>query len=128
MTYDNYEDELERKDEIVDTLDLDGVDEVDAGSSGDDEQADDDQDDEGQADDDVAHTLELLETVQPDIDAYWSMVFEQSGMGEYEPPTYVNFTEPVETPCGDVEPYQFGPFYCFFDNTVYMDVLFMADY
>jgi predicted metalloprotease len=128
MSYDNYEDELGRKDQIVDTLDLTPVDEVDAGSTDDDEQADDEQTDDENVDDDVAHTIELLETVQPDIDAYWTQVFEQSGMGEYEPPAYVNFTEPVDTACGAAEPGQFGPFYCFFDNTVYMDVLFMSEY
>jgi predicted metalloprotease len=127
MTYDNYEDELERKDEITGTLDVGGVDDSDAGSDDDDEQAADDEGEE-RVDDDVAHTIELLETVEPDVDAYWTMIFEQSGMDEYEPPTYVNFTEPVSTACGDVEPYQVGPFYCYFDNTVYMDVLFMSDY
>ncbi len=127
MPAESYEDELERKDESVDTLDLDGVDEIDASSSGDDEAGEGDGDDE-KVDDDVAHTLDLLETVEPDVDAYWAQVFEANGMGEYESPAYVNFTEPVTTACGDAEPYQYGPFYCSFDNTVYMDVLFMADY
>jgi predicted metalloprotease len=118
MTYDNYQDELERKDELVDTLDLDGVEQA----------ASDEDENQGEADDDVAHTIELLETVQPDVDAYWAQVFENSGMGEYEAPTYVNFTDTVTTACGTADPYQFGPFYCFLDNTVYMDVLFMAEY
>jgi predicted metalloprotease len=112
----NYESELERKDALVETLDMGGVAQVEPTGT------------PASAEDAVAHTIELLEAVEPDVDAYWTAVFEQTGLGEYESPTYVNFTEEVDTACGTVEPMDGTPFYCTLDNTVYMDVLFMAEY
>lgn len=112
----DYESELERKDALVATLDMDGVEQVEPGET------------PASTEDAIAHTIELLETVEPDVDAYWTAVFEQTGIGEYESPTYVNFTEEVDTACGTVAPMEGTPFYCTLDNTVYMDVLFMAEY
>jgi predicted metalloprotease len=112
----DYESELERKDALVDTLDMAGVEQVQPGET------------PVSTEDAVAHTLQLLETVESDVGSYWNAVFEQNQLGEYEAPEYVNFTDEVETACGPAVPMEVGPFYCTLDNTVYMDVQYMAEY
>lgn len=116
MGLSDYESELERKDALVATLDMDGVEQVEPGET------------PASTEDAIAHVIELLEIVEPDVNAYWTAVFEQTGLGEYDSPTYVNFTEAVDTACGTVQPMDGTPFYCTLDNTVYMDVRFMAEY
>lgn len=116
MAPSDYEDELARKDDLVATIDMDGVEPVDPNET------------PAPVEDEVAHTLDLLDTVESDVDAYWTAVFEQTGIGEFDPPSYVNFTDDVDTACGPVAPMEAGPFYCTLDNTVYMDVQFMAEY
>lgn len=115
MSPSGYENELERKDAIVDTLILD-------------DDASDDPDNNGNSgSSDEQKMLDLLEATQTDVDDYWTAIFEIAGWGEYEPPTYVNFTSSVETGCGNVAPNEVGPFYCGGDKTVYFDVDWMLE-
>ncbi|MGH2548913.1 MAG: neutral zinc metallopeptidase, partial [Thermomicrobiales bacterium] len=112
MSPSGYEDELDRKDDIVDTLELGedpGNDPQNSGNSNSDEQK----------------MLDLLEATESDVDDYWTDFFDANGLDAYDAPTYVNFTSTVETGCGTAAPMEVGPFYCGPDKTVYFDVDWM---
>ncbi|CAN5651558.1 hypothetical protein BH09CHL1_BH09CHL1_14690 [soil metagenome] len=113
MSPSGYEDELERKDDIVDTLELG----EDSGN--------DPQNNGNNSGSDEQKMLDLLEATETDVDDYWTAFFDVNNLDPYEAPTYVNFTSSVETACGTIAPNEVGPFYCGPDKTVYFDVEWM---
>ena len=56
----------------------------------------------------------------------WTEVFEQNGLGKYEPPTLVLFTDAVNSACGSATA-QVGPFYCSGDQKLYIDLSFFTE-
>ena len=56
----------------------------------------------------------------------WTEVFEQNGLGKYEPPTLVLFTDAVNSACGSATA-QVGPFYCSGDQKLYVDLSFFTE-
>ena len=56
----------------------------------------------------------------------WAEVFEQNGLGKYEPPTLVLFTDAVNSACGSATA-QVGPFYCSGDQKLYVDLSFFTE-
>lgn len=119
MTPDVVEQELARKDAIIETLDMGN-----GGTGGETGQRPEGTTTPTTAD--VQEVQDLLEQAEADIDAYWTALFPQAGWGEYQPPTYVNFSDEIDTGCGHVAPFEVGPFECRDDNTIYFDVLWMA--
>ena len=56
----------------------------------------------------------------------WTEVFRQNGLGEYQPPTLVLFTDAVNSACGSATA-QVGPFYCSGDQKLYVDLSFFTE-
>jgi hypothetical protein len=56
----------------------------------------------------------------------WSKVFRENGLGEYQPPTLVLFTNSVQSACGSATA-QVGPFYCSGDQKLYIDLSFFTE-
>jgi len=56
----------------------------------------------------------------------WAEVFRQNGLGEYQPPTLVLFTDAVNSACGSATA-QVGPFYCSGDQKLYVDLSFFTE-
>ncbi len=55
----------------------------------------------------------------------WKQVFEENGLGEYENPKMVLYTNSTSTGCGQGSA-QMGPFYCSADQTLYIDLSFFS--
>ena len=56
----------------------------------------------------------------------WTEVFRQNGLGEYQPPTLVLFTNSVNSACGSATA-AVGPFYCSGDQKLYVDLSFFTE-
>ncbi|MCQ2288990.1 MAG: neutral zinc metallopeptidase [Muribaculaceae bacterium] len=56
----------------------------------------------------------------------WKKIFEEQGLGEYENPKMVLYTNSTSTACGQGQA-QMGPFYCSGDQTLYIDLSFFRD-
>ena len=57
------------------------------------------------------------------LDAYWARVLPEQAGVEYVVPSVVEFTDAVQTRCGDATA-AVGPFYCPPDQSVYLDLAF----
>lgn len=55
----------------------------------------------------------------------WTQIFKEQGIGEYEYPRMVLYTDAVTTACGNGSA-QMGPFYCFGDQALYIDLSFFS--
>ena len=53
-------------------------------------------------------------------------MFRQNGLGEYQPPTLVLFTNSVNSACGSATA-AVGPFYCSGDQKLYVDLSFFTE-
>ena len=56
----------------------------------------------------------------------WTEVFRKEGLGTYQPPTLVLFTNSVNSACGSATA-QVGPFYCSGDQKLYIDLSFFTE-
>ncbi len=56
----------------------------------------------------------------------WSKVFRENGLGEYQAPTMVLFTNSVNSACGSATS-AVGPFYCSGDQKLYIDLSFFTE-
>lgn len=55
----------------------------------------------------------------------WTKIFREQGLGEYEYPRMVLYTDAVQTACGNGSA-QMGPFYCSGDQALYIDLSFFS--
>lgn len=55
----------------------------------------------------------------------WTQIFSEQGIGEYDYPRMVLYTEAVQTACGNGSA-QMGPFYCSGDQALYIDLSFFS--
>ena len=55
----------------------------------------------------------------------WTQIFKEQGLGEYEYPRMVLYTDAVQTACGNGSA-QMGPFYCSGDQALYIDLSFFS--
>ena len=55
----------------------------------------------------------------------WTQIFRDQGLGEYEYPRMVLYTDAVQTACGNGSA-QMGPFYCSGDQALYIDLSFFS--
>lgn len=55
----------------------------------------------------------------------WTKIFKEQGLGEYEYPRMVLYTDAVQTACGNGSA-QMGPFYCSGDQALYIDLSFFS--
>ena len=55
----------------------------------------------------------------------WQEIFREQGLGNYEKPTMVLYTDGVQTACGQGSA-QMGPFYCAGDEKLYIDLSFFT--
>lgn len=55
----------------------------------------------------------------------WTKIFREQGLGEYEFPRMVLYTDAVQTACGNGSA-QMGPFYCSGDQALYIDLSFFS--
>ncbi len=72
------------------------------------------------ATDELAHFSKQILAGTEDV---WSKLFKEYGLGEYQPPKLVLFSDRVQSGCGGATA-QTGPFYCSADQTVYIDLMF----
>ncbi len=56
----------------------------------------------------------------------WTQVFAEEGLGTYQQPRLVLFSDAVNTRCGMADA-RVGPFYCPADSTVYIDLSFFKE-
>lgn len=56
----------------------------------------------------------------------WTRIFQENGLGEYQPPKMVLYTGSTSTGCGQGQA-QMGPFYCSADQTLYIDLSFFSE-
>ena len=61
----------------------------------------------------------LMLGLAADADALWVTTFADGDL-TYSASDYIFFTDRIESPCGPARPGD-GPFYCGFDNTIYLD-------
>lgn len=71
-------------------------------------------------------TGEFIATVLADTEDVWHKIFRENGLGEYQEPKTVLFTDQVSTACGNATS-AVGPFYCPADQKVYMDLDFFEE-
>lgn len=71
-------------------------------------------------------TGEFIATVLADTEDVWYKIFRENGLGEYQEPKTVLFTDQVSTACGNATS-AVGPFYCPADQKVYMDLDFFEE-
>ena len=55
----------------------------------------------------------------------WTQIFKEQGLGEYDYPRMVLYTDAVQTACGNGSA-QMGPFYCSGDQALYIDLSFFS--
>ena len=65
-----------------------------------------------------ASAQSTVEWVVSDIDAYWAQQFANYGLA-YTSPTLLSVDGPMETGCGEIQPYFSPGAYCAADQTVY---------
>lgn len=61
--------------------------------------------------------------VLADTEDTWESLFQRSGLGSYQAPTLVLFTDMTPTACGTGQS-AMGPFYCPADRKIYLDLSF----
>lgn len=69
---------------------------------------------------------EFAATVLADTEDIWDKIFAQNGLGAYQKPTLVLFTDNVQSACGNATA-AVGPFYCPADYKIYMDMAFFEE-
>lgn len=69
---------------------------------------------------------DFMATVLADTEDIWSRLFSENGLGRYQEPTLVLFTDQVDTGCGRATAAA-GPFYCPSDRQLYMDMAFFVE-
>lgn len=69
---------------------------------------------------------DFMATVLADTEDIWSRLFSENGLGTYQEPTLVLFTDQVDTGCGRATAAA-GPFYCPSDRQLYMDMAFFVE-
>lgn len=69
---------------------------------------------------------EFAATVLADTEDIWEKIFAENGLGTYEKPTLVLFTDVVNSACGQATA-SVGPFYCPADYKIYMDMAFFEE-
>lgn len=69
---------------------------------------------------------DFMATVLADTEDIWSRLFSENGLGIYQEPTLVLFTDQVDTGCGRATAAA-GPFYCPSDRQLYMDMAFFVE-
>ncbi len=69
---------------------------------------------------------DFMATVLADTEDIWSQLFSENGLGTYQEPTLVLFTDQVDTGCGRATAAA-GPFYCPSDRQLYMDMAFFVE-
>jgi len=68
----------------------------------------------------LAKFARVIEASTEDV---WSRIFQEQGIGEYEPPTLVLYSGTTSTACGQGNA-AVGPFYCSADQKLYIDLSF----
>ncbi len=69
---------------------------------------------------------EFAATVLADTEDVWDKIFAENGLGTYQKPTLVLFTDAVTSACGQATA-SVGPFYCPADYKIYMDMAFFEE-
>lgn len=69
---------------------------------------------------------DFMATVLADTEDIWSQLFKENGLGTYQEPILVLFTDEVDTACGHAT-VAAGPFYCPADQQLYMDMAFFVE-
>lgn len=69
---------------------------------------------------------EFIEVVLNDTEEVWSKLFQENGLGVYQPPVLNIFSGGINTACGMGQA-AMGPFYCPADREVYIDPTFFDD-
>ncbi len=69
---------------------------------------------------------EFAATVLADTEDVWDKIFPENGLGTYQKPTLVLFTDAVTSACGQATA-SVGPFYCPADYKIYMDMAFFEE-
>lgn len=68
---------------------------------------------------------EFAKKIEASTEDIWSDIFQQNGLGQYEPPTLVLYTGQTSTACGEGNA-AVGPFYCGGDQKLYIDLSFFS--
>lgn len=68
---------------------------------------------------------QFVNVVMDSTNEVWTRIFNEFGK-KYKKPKLKLFKEAVETECGDAS-YDDGPFYCYMDQTVYLDLDFFVN-
>ena len=68
---------------------------------------------------------QFVKVVMDSTNEVWTRIFNEYGK-KYKKPKLVLFKDQVETECGDAD-YDDGPFYCYLDQTVYLDLDFFVN-
>lgn len=84
---------------------------------------------EGQSNDEAGKddaAREFIEVVLKDTENVWTSIFRDEGIGEYQQPKLVMFSDQVRSACG-IASSKVGPFYCPADQQVYIDPVFFEE-
>ena len=67
--------------------------------------------------------VEFSEKILAGTEDVWTKIFREEGLGEYQPPKLVFYTDQTPTGCGTGQA-AMGPFYCSADQCLYIDLSF----